>query len=1293
MAEVRDKWEIEKLDGSNWSTWKFQMKHLLMAKEVWGHVDGTLVRPADGANAQAKFDKDVQKTMATLVIGVHSSIVYLVTACETPKDLWDTLKVQYERNTLANKLFLKKQYFTTKMREGQSVTAHLKVMKEITDKLAALGAAVADDEKVVALLISLPPSYETLVTALEAKGDDLTLVFVQQALVNEEQKRQAKQGEAAATESNHQKALRADRVKFKGKCFKCQTEGHKASECREKKPPRPQQQHKRTHNARTAEDDDVGGESQLFVMTTGQVPSETSHTWILDSGASRHMTADKKLLKDYRKFDVPESVRLGDGRTVEAYGSGQVKITVETAPGKQLTTEMSSVLYVPKLACNLFSVRAVTQKGLVVQFGHSCCWIKDSAGRVVGKGKLINRMYQLNCETEVHQVSIADEHQAEKDVTSSRMNLWHQRLGHLNETQLVQAVKKGHIKGVDISTTDNLEFCEGCVEGKMSRKPFKPVGEIKTTRKLQLVHSDVCGPMSVQSFGGSRYFVTFVDDYTRCVKVYFMKHKSQVLEKFKEFEAAATNEAGCKIGTLRTDNGGEYMSSEFEKYLKEKGIKHETSVAHSPQQNGVAERMNRTLMESAKAMLYHAKLGKGFWAEAVNSAAYIRNRVVTSASGQTPFGRWYGRAPDVSHFKVFGCMAYAHVPDVERKKLDKKAKKLRFLGYSSTQKGYRLHDMETHRVVVRRDVTFNESDFGHQKETLGIRVQADGNTDDPVVAVDGGGNQEPRRSQRVTRGKGPVRFGFDEYAEPADHSEVTHVALRVAVDEPNTLREALSSKHSAQWRAAADSEYQSLIENDTWELVDLPVNRKAVGCKWVFKVKHNAQGDVERFKGRLVAKGYSQRYGIDYDETYSPVVRLSSVRTVLAYAVQKDMLVHQMDVVTAFLNGELDEEIYMEQPEGYVEPGQDDMVCKLKKSLYGLKQSPRCWNQTFVKSVESLGFEQSQADPCIFVKCHPGGELSIIAVYVDDLIIMTTTTEEMQGIKTSLSKNFKMKDLGSLHFCLGISVEQSEDGIKLSQKQYIEKLLERYGLQDAKPVSTPMDVNVKLVADDGQSKPVDPVGYQSIVGSLLYAAVATRPDISQAVGVLSRFNSAPTEAHLTAAKRVLRYLKGTINLSLQYKKTENSDVTGYSDAGWADDVDSRRSTTGNVFIMSGSPISWLSQRQSTVALSTAEAEYIALSSACQEAVWLQRLLTDIGENIKPITIMEDNQGAIAIAKNPVGHKRTKHIDIRYHFVREQTQKGVIEIQYLSTKEMLADMFTKPLPRGQFEYLRSKIGMN
>ena len=253
------------------------------------------------------------------------------------------------------------------------------------------------------------------------------------------------------------------------------------------------------------------------------------------------MTFNRQLFINYRTFEVPESVRLGDGRTVEAYGSGRVNITIETCHDKQLNTGMDGVLYVPKLTCNLFSVRAATQKGLIVQFGHSCCWIKDHSGKVVGKGRLINRMYQLNCEAHLQADStpLAEAHQTSegKDDCSNQVNLWHLRLGHLNEKQLNQAVEKGLIKGVDFSKTGSLDFCEGCVEGNMSHKPFKPVGGIRSTRKLQVVHSDVCGPMPVQSFAGKRYFVTFVDDYSRCVKVYFITQKSEVLQKFKEFEA------------------------------------------------------------------------------------------------------------------------------------------------------------------------------------------------------------------------------------------------------------------------------------------------------------------------------------------------------------------------------------------------------------------------------------------------------------------------------------------------------------------------------------------------------------------------------------------------------------------------------------------------------------------------------------------------------------------------------------------------------------------------------------
>ena len=349
----------------------------------------------------------------------------------------------------------------------------------------------------------------------------------------------------------------------------------------------------------------------------------------------------------------------------------------------------------------------------------------------------------------------------------------------------------------------------------------------------------------------------------------------------------------------------------------------------------------------------------------------------------------------------------------------------------------------------------------------------------------------------------------------------------------------------------------------------------------MFKLKQAGDGTVERFKARLVAKGYVQKYGIDYDETFSPVVRFSSIRSLLAFAVQNDLLIHQMDVETAFLNGKLDEEIYMQQPEGYVKPGEEHLVCKLEK----------------------------------------------------------------------------------------------------------------YRQTEAKPVSTPADLNVKLQKEDGFSRPVDATSYQSMVGSLLYAAIATRPDIAQAVGVVSKFCANPTQNHLTAAKRILRYLKATAYLGLSYKKCADGNLIGYSDADWVGDIDDCHSTSGNVFSFACGAVSWLSKKQATVSLSTAEAEYVALSTATQEAIWLRRLLADVGEPQEgPTEIYEDNQGAISMAKNPVGHARTKHIDIRYHFVREGVRDGAIALKYIATDEMIADILTKPLPNHRFQKLVTELGM-
>ena len=1279
------------------------MKHLLLAKDLWGIVDGSEVSaPGDSAAQKAEFKKRSQKALSTIVMSVASSQLYLITSCEEPASAWVALRNHFERETLVNKLMLKKQYFRMEMKEGTSIEAHIKDMKELTDRLAAINAPISEEDQVVTLLGSLPSSYCTLVTTLEAR-DTVSLSYVQQSLVREEQKSSGKwldtgagsgTGQALFTRQGYRNSKGHERQKRV--CYVCGEPGHFQRDCPRNRGQQKPSKHK--HKARPAcMDSSEDANEEAFSGAS----SYDSKGWIVDSGASSHMTQSREFLTEYEEFDNTQKVCLGDGRTVEAIGKGNIRseMVFKTSEPKHVT--MYNVMYVPKLACNLFSVRAAATKGNTVKFGETRCWIRSKYGTLMGMGTLVNKLYYLDCSCS----SVESKHVlkvASGAKVTNKTDLWHQRLGHLNETQLREMISQDMVKGIELSKSAELSFCEKCVEGKISRKGFKPSGKIHSTRKLQRVHSDVCGPMPTDSIGGKRYFVTFIDDYTRCCKVYFMKNKSEVSERFKEFELITTNECGLSVGTLRSDNGGEYLSKEFESYLQSKGIHHELSAPYTPAQNGVAERINRTLMERARAMLGHAGLPERYWAEAVATAAYLRNRTPTRALKDkiTPFEKWYGRKPDLSHLRVFGCMAYAYIPDVNRKgKLSKKAEKLRFIGYSLQTKGYRLIHDGTAKIVVRRDVVFNEYDFDHDASSVEVptnefvvdKNSIDENNGDPneessSVTVQPAQlpNEEeederyPRRQRTV-----PIRYGIDEYID---------IAL-LGNEEPQSINEALKGKESRQWKEAADLEYQSLMENQTWELVDRPNGRKPIGCRWVFKTKCGSDGKVERYKARLVAKGYTQKYGEDYDETFSPVVRYSSIRTILAFAVQNGMLVHQMDVVTAFLNGILEEEIYMDQPPGYVKNGKENRVCKLKKSIYGLKQSSRCWNTVLKDYLVSTDFIQSTGDPCIFVS-NDKVDLTIIAVYVDDLIIVTRTPEKMRTVKNGLATRFCMKDLGRLHYCLGITIEYDmNNSMHIHQRQYIQTLLERYGLSEMKSSSTPADTSVKLVKDDGLSKPVNSMKYQSMVGSLLYAAIATRPDIAQAVGVVSKFNSCPNEAHLTAVKRIFRYLKGTMNFGLKYEKSADAELIGFADADWAGDIDDRHSTTGNVFIMAGGAISWLSRKQPVVSLSTTEAEYVSLCTATQEAVWLRKLLSDIKVvPTRPTTIREDNQGAIAVARNPVSHARTKHIDIKYHYVREALNNGFIELVYCPTEQMTADILTKPLPRGRYEVLRSDMGL-
>jgi len=607
------------------------------------------------------------------------------------------------------------------------------------------------------------------------------------------------------------------------------------------------------------------------------------------------------------------------------------------------------------------------------------------------------------------------------------------------------------------------------------------------------------------------------------------------------------------------------------------------------------------------------------------------------------------------------------------------------------------------KVIHSRDVVFDEDSMpGIQKDSPSkcVELKVDDGVDVEQTNAQSSLNRETD-SAAETEDTAEEQLSTPSDQEPSRRSvrdrqkpdRYGHVLTTVSNEqkEPVSVAEARSSPEKLQWEKAMESEMKSLHLNGVWELVELPSSRKVVGSKWVFKRKVDANGSVERYKARLVAQGCMQRVGLDYEETFSPVVRFESVRCLLALGAHYKLHLHQMDVSTAFLHGELNEEVYMRQPEGFVKNGQENLVCRLKRSIYGLKQSPRCWNYALDKQLKELGFKQTASDPCLYVYVDSEGELLVVAIYVDDIILGGRHETKLNQMKLQLSQKFEMKDLGQLHHFLGVKVIQDlfSGSIWIGQPSYIDKLLQTSDMNDSKPVASPVNCDVKLVPCDNTEDVYNQQRYQAVVGSLLYLSTKTRPDIAFAVSSVARFCANPSRDHWTAVKRILRYLNGSRQLGLLYRANALNEMVGYSDADWAGDVGDRKSTSGYVFLLGGAAVSWKSTKQTTVALSTAEAEYVALSTASQEAIWLQQLLSDLsGKVVETMTIFEDNQSTICLARNQSVHGRTKHIDIKYHFIRDLVEAGRIELSYCATENMVADILTKGVSIKQFEKLWS-----
>ncbi|GJV31553.1 retrovirus-related pol polyprotein from transposon TNT 1-94 [Tanacetum coccineum] len=559
---------------------------------------------------------------------------------------------------------------------------------------------------------------------------------------------------------------------------------------------------------------------------------------------------------------------------------------------------------------------------------------------------------------------------------------------------------------------------------------------------------------------------------------------------------------------VRSDRGGEYVAP-FAELCAKHGIRHEFTAPYSPQQNGIAERKNRTLKEM----------------------------IPRKEKEETPYELWMGRKPSYQYLRVWGCLAKVAVPTPKAQKIGPKSVDCIFIGYAKkalligTRSSSRLDDK------VLRDK--------RQRDDNDLQDERQDQTDEEEV--------EPRRSKRARNEKS---FGPD------------FVSFMVE-NEPTSYREAVTSSEGQQWREAIKSEIESILQNHTWELVDLPPGCKPLGYKWIFKKKMKADGTVDKYKARVVIQGFRQREGLDYFDTYSPVTRITSIRTIIAIAALRNLEIHQMDVKTAFLNGDLEEEIYMNQPEGFIAPGQEGKVCRLVKSLYGLKQAPKQWHQKFDHTMLESGFKINECDKCVYVKDTSAGYV-ILCLYVDDMLIVGSNDKIIRSTKDMLKSKFDMKDMGLADVILGIKIIRTQNGLVLSQAHYVDKILNTHNAGDSGQARTPIDTSMHLSKNRGLG--VAQLEYSRIIGMLMYLMTGTRPDLAYAVSRLSRYTSNPSYAHWKAITRVLHYLRYSRDYGLHYDR-HPAVIEGYSDANWISDIKDSRSTSGYVFTLGGAAIS------------------------------------------------------------------------------------------------------------------------
>lgn len=1339
------------LTSTNYSVWSTYMECELDNIGVFDIVNGPFfLKPDSPAEDLTNFNRLERKAYNLMIRHLDEVNLGLVTAyavddnMKTGSGLWAYLQEKYMSNNIFHQSFVFAKFIGIKFQTQIQFVSDVRIS---LSELKRVGLNLSDPVLVVMILAKLPKELESLVRVLSHNvHENFDPAFI---LLRLEQDAQQQSTMAEGSVSGTA-LVSAGNKNPNHVCTHCKRSGHLEPRCwilhPDLKPTFGRGSKKAAANvastsASTSSDptpkpstpqgtpaavtapaamfagmdlnDPLSANSPSPDSTALVSDVDTPISSILDSGCSDVMY---KSLADFSIYTPHSSkVNIGEvGRSVESVGFGTVYVI---GAGGVITFEKA--LHVPLLPYNLISLSTLWKKGAQVVHHMNGTFSVFLNNRLVFDGFLKNRLPFVNLRVL---------RTCNSSPSSFSFNLWHERLGHINP----QYVRDTSKVTTGMTGKDSSHFCESCAISRSTRVPFS--GQLpRPGSPLDTVHTDLSGRISPATPSGFEYFMKITDGCSSYRWIYLLRFKSEALEKLKEWKLQAEKLTGLKVRRIISDGGGEYVNKLFDEFVRSEGITHQYTAPHTPHQNPISERGNRTTNEKARTMLHRASMPAYMWGAAVLAAVYLENRTVSKAcGGKTPFEALSGKAPSVGHLRVFGCAAYRHIVHGRDGKFGPRAEKLVLVGYVEGMKNYRLFNPLTGAIVTSHDVRFDEDAFPfkelsgdagltivpfNEEEVLGraplvIRLQ------NPVIA------DEIRKENDDLQAACALVSSLGNTIDDDDN-----LATLDLEPNPATYSKVLKSKNAEKWKKATFDEFDSFLVNDVFEIIDsIPHGHRPISTRWVYNRKFDEKGFLSRFKGRCVARGFLQKEGVDYEETFSPTGRLATLRGLFSMAASEDLEISQADFVTAFLNSPLgsNETVYVKIPDGFVDwvmqlplssplrswlsrlvddPG--NCFLKLRKSVYGLKQASRSWYLTVRAWFLEHGFVVSDADACLFVRGKDGEDRTFIYIWVDDIVVVGRSVD---WVLRALRDDFRIKDLGPVGMMLGMKITRDRERhtLCISQEHYIEALLESYGMVDCKPIGTPLQSNIPLEPGTPEDLLVFSASghnYRRAVGSLNYLSQCTRPDLSHSVSLLSQFLEKPTLAHWSHFKRVLRYLRGTSSLCLTYGvapvnpilTTFQASVDGppvaFSDSNWAGCQITRRSTSGYVFLFNGGAISWRCKKQPVVALSSTEAEYKGFLDAGQEGLWIRRLMKTFGfENLISTTLFGDNQGSISLSRNPVFHARTKHIEIHFHWIREKLQDKSLDIKYCPTEHMVADVLTKSLDKGKLEVFRRDLGL-